>query len=72
MYVAGYALSVYGLTSGSLPLIIVNVAGLLSGTCTLALALVPGAPRSAGSRPLLRGEDFKPGRADAPVPSDPS
>ena len=74
MYVAGYALwLVYGLTSGSLPLIIVHVAGLLSGTCTLALALsLRRAPRSAGSRPLLRGEDFEAGRADAPVPSDPS
>jgi uncharacterized protein with PQ loop repeat len=40
MYVAGYALwLVYGLTSGSLPLIIVDVAGVLSGTCTLALAV---------------------------------
>ena len=40
MYVAGYALwLVYGLTTGSLPLIIVDVAGLLSGTCTLALAV---------------------------------
>ena len=40
MYVAGYALwLVYGLSVGSLPLIIVDVAGVLSGTCTLALAL---------------------------------
>jgi uncharacterized protein with PQ loop repeat len=40
MYAAGYALwLVYGLTSGSLPLIIVDAAGVLSGTCTLALAV---------------------------------
>ena len=57
MYVAGYALwLVYGLTSGSLPLIIVDVAGVLSGTCTLALALSlrPRRATGAGDRPRPR------------------
>ncbi len=57
MYVAGYALwLVYGLTSGSLPLIIVDIAGVLSGTCTLALALSlrPRRPTGAGDRPRPR------------------
>ena len=49
MYVAGYALwLVYGLTTGSLPLIIVDVAGVLSGTCTLALAVNLHGPGDPG------------------------
>jgi uncharacterized protein with PQ loop repeat len=59
MYVAGYALwLVYGLTTGSLPLIIVDVAGVLAGTCTLALAVSLRLAPRAMSAP-------QPGRARA-------
>ena len=52
MYVAGYALwLVYGLASGSVPLIIVDVAGVLSGTCTLALAFSLRRPVLDSGRP---------------------
>jgi uncharacterized protein with PQ loop repeat len=70
MYVAGYALwLVYGLTTGSLPLIIVDVAGVLSGTCTLALAVNlhgPGDPGDGGGV----GSSFLPNTTSPSSPED--
>ena len=71
MYVAGYALwLVYGLTSGSLPLIIVNVAGVLSGTCTLALALSLRPRRATGAGDGL-ASPRQPDRCNPPDPIAP-
>ena len=52
MYVGGYALWLgYGLAIVSLPLVVADVAGVLAGTFTLALALrLRWRPASSGSR----------------------
>ena len=51
MFVGGYALwLVYGLAIASLPLIVVNVAGVLAGAFTLALALRLRRPASSGEQ----------------------
>ena len=65
LYVAGYGLwLLYGLTIGSLPLILVDAVGLLCGAATLALAVRLSQPRAAHARFRARAR-----RRPAPLPA---
>ena len=64
LYVAGYGLwLLYGLTIGSLPLILVNAVGLLCGAATLALAVRLPRPRAAHARFCARARRRRPSPA---------
>ena len=64
LYVAGYGLwLLYGLTIGSLPLILVDAVGLLCGAATLALAVRLPRPRAAQARFCARARRRRPSPA---------
>ncbi len=72
VYVGGFAIwLLYGLSIGSIPIILVHAVGLLCGTTTLAVVLRLRKPAAVAAPTRLAREDRARVRPGQPVPHDP-